>query len=625
MNGKNFKQRIISFILVLIMAIGMLPLSAVNGADSLFAGGNGTQENPYRVSTTEQLSAVRSNLDAYYIQINDINLLTVKNWIPIGSDKGNGTSKLFNGQYDGAEYSIYNLTINTGEYDTVGLFGSCGGKSIISNINLQNINIDVDKSSTDYSEIKTYTEVCVGGIVGKSGIPGEDYAIIMNCSVSGYVNVKNCLNALVGGIVGHGNASQCVNYANINVLNNRKAWNSESVSGTVCCGGVTGHTGMTGNIISKNINYGDITATAGSFVYCGGISGKYGRFNYCINYGDIEGTVVSHDGWNTFASNSNVGGIVGATYLYETNNLVNMGNISAYAFGITNYFDTISSSAGGIIGYLGNNDSGKIENCYNGATNIVSYRHKFINGKQEIIDANAGRICGAQQQGGYNENLILEAYSVNTKTNGEISKESMTKIGKDGETVSIDFINVEIDRIYAVIAPNEINPFEVEKKDITNEKILKFIEKAESQPVNGGNIYNLDGRPWCMDFVVWCASQVEIPLVVSEITDVPFIYNTRNCNNAYYWYSERGRIHSEPKIGALVLFWYEDYRENASYYGHVGIVVGINNDKTINVVEGNLGGEVAHTTWPKNVDTGWCYYSSTYDIDIYIGGYAYID
>ena len=82
MNGKNFKQRFISFILVVVMAMGILPLSAVNGAE--FAGGDGTKENPYCVSTAEQLNAVRNNLDAYYVQTKDIDLVGFKNWVPIG-------------------------------------------------------------------------------------------------------------------------------------------------------------------------------------------------------------------------------------------------------------------------------------------------------------------------------------------------------------------------------------------------------------------------------------------------------------------------------------------------------------------------------------------------------------
>ena len=42
-----------------------------------FDGGNGEEGTPYYVSTPEQLNEVRNNLDAYFIQTNDIDLTSV--------------------------------------------------------------------------------------------------------------------------------------------------------------------------------------------------------------------------------------------------------------------------------------------------------------------------------------------------------------------------------------------------------------------------------------------------------------------------------------------------------------------------------------------------------------------
>ena len=47
-------------------------LAAENSAG--FAGGNGTKEAPYQVSTPEQLNHVRNALDAYFIQTQDIDM-----------------------------------------------------------------------------------------------------------------------------------------------------------------------------------------------------------------------------------------------------------------------------------------------------------------------------------------------------------------------------------------------------------------------------------------------------------------------------------------------------------------------------------------------------------------------
>ena len=155
-----------------------------------------------------------------------------------------------------------------------------------------------------------------------------------------------------------------------------------------------------------------------------------------------------------------------------------------------------------------------------------------------------------------------------------------------------------------------------------NEKISKFIEIAKDQ-VGNGNKYNSDGAAWCADFVLWCAKQAEIPMVSSEseINSTPFVYKSRYCPTIYSWYSKQGRIHSEPKPGALVLFWFEDYSDNTTYYGHIGIVVGVENDK-INVVHGNWSKKVSNNWWNKDIGS-LCYTGKDYKM--FIGGYAYID
>ena len=42
--------------------------------DSPFAGGKGTTEDPFQVSTPEQLNEVRNYMNKYFIQINDIDM-----------------------------------------------------------------------------------------------------------------------------------------------------------------------------------------------------------------------------------------------------------------------------------------------------------------------------------------------------------------------------------------------------------------------------------------------------------------------------------------------------------------------------------------------------------------------
>ena len=128
-----------------------------------FAGGYGTEKNPYLIATAEQLDAVRKDLDAHYKLIADIDLSKWGNWVPIGGTPafGAGTNKYnkaqygagaFKGSFDGNGHVISGMTIKVKEVTPFmqeksndrfyGLFGIIGGATI-KNLGLVNYNIDV--------------------------------------------------------------------------------------------------------------------------------------------------------------------------------------------------------------------------------------------------------------------------------------------------------------------------------------------------------------------------------------------------------------------------------------------------------------------------------------------------
>ena len=87
-----------------------------------FAGGDGSQSNPYQVSTLPELNQVRNYLNAHFIQINDIDVSSTSTW-----NNGQGFNPIgesgapFSGSYDGQGYSITGLFINRLTTD-IGLF-----------------------------------------------------------------------------------------------------------------------------------------------------------------------------------------------------------------------------------------------------------------------------------------------------------------------------------------------------------------------------------------------------------------------------------------------------------------------------------------------------------------------
>jgi len=171
-------------------------------ANVTFAGGDGSVENPFQVSTPEQLNEVRYHLGAHFIQINDIDMSAAttaggifynngEGWEPIGSSFfGN----VFSGVYNGNGHRIIGLQMDRhGNVETLqssfGLFGYNSG--INKNLGLADGNI---RASSERRGIN------VGGIVG------HNEGLIRNCFNTSDVSAHNPNIPQpvthVGGIVG---------------------------------------------------------------------------------------------------------------------------------------------------------------------------------------------------------------------------------------------------------------------------------------------------------------------------------------------------------------------------------------------------------------------------------------
>lgn len=181
-----------------------------------FAGGSGSEEDPYQVATARQLNTIRYFLYAFahFILIDDIDLAFETGdpggefwneglgWEPIGNIYDRFTTT-FNGQ----GHTITGLTINRPSLEYIGLFGALGEGGEIVELALE----DVDISGNNR----------VGGLLGY-----QDYAQIMNCYVTGSV----AGNSNVGGLVGYNGFSSAI----IN------SYATASVSGSSSVGGLVG-------------------------------------------------------------------------------------------------------------------------------------------------------------------------------------------------------------------------------------------------------------------------------------------------------------------------------------------------------------------------------------------------
>lgn len=389
-----------------------------------FDGGDGTEEDPYLLSTVEQFNIVREDLAAWYLQTQDLDLSSIPEWEPIGyccaqkNDDGD-TVKIscpFTGSYDGNGYAIRNMRISkiSTQYRKVGLFGYSEG--IIKNIALQGSSIDISVTDhPDYARGFFSEYVCVGGVVGYS----SEHGTVTGCSNSGSIAVRSTdsTQIYVGGIVGFGGCSWCTNYAEVfGSCNTHVDSNSDA---RMHVGGILGQTCAINQKISSCVNYGTVTGHTSLYngqndIYCGGITGSHGALTSCVNFGTISGSVAYDKAISMYCS---VGGLSGETSAGSGNypvirDSVNFGNVYAYSSS-----DKTACCAGGLFGDL----NGEATNCYNVAEMIYA-DPQVVNIQKEERYSYVGHIIGQYHSApGCG---ISDCYSLNTTKLGAAESRS---------------------------------------------------------------------------------------------------------------------------------------------------------------------------------------------------------
>lgn len=172
---------------------------------SIFASGDGTEENPYVIKTAEQLRAFAGSMNdkldytgKFVALAADIDASGAE-WSPIG-----GSEYAFNGTFNGRGYTVSGLSLGTEEapfaLDSenlyIGLFGVLGNGAYVKNVNV---------SVAFYTKYEA--SAYVGGIAGYADgnrtTGNFTGAVIDGCNVTGTIkHVGDKGNQFVGGIVG---------------------------------------------------------------------------------------------------------------------------------------------------------------------------------------------------------------------------------------------------------------------------------------------------------------------------------------------------------------------------------------------------------------------------------------
>jgi len=247
-----------------------------------YAGGSGTESDPFQIATVGQLELLADSpedYDLYFILTDDIDLsIRTYSTALIGPDPN------FTGSFDGAGCMILNLTIDTGgaSTDYLGLFGKIGPDAVVKNLGLENATI----IGGNYSD-------------NLGALAGHNKGIITNCYATGSISGDDYLGGLVG-YNGSGSISNCYAIGSVSSgdysyrLGGLVGMNNYGViSNCYATGSITGHDNLGGLVGS---NWGTIidcyaTGSVSGRKYLGGLVGmnSCGSISNCYATGSVTG------------------------------------------------------------------------------------------------------------------------------------------------------------------------------------------------------------------------------------------------------------------------------------------------------------------------------------------------
>ena len=411
-------KKLLSILMTLCL---MLAMCAVATAEApIFAGGAGTEDDPWQIATAEQLMALSATVNdgsaqgypgQYFALTEDIDLKGVE-WQPIGhmdlEDMSNYNCMFF-GTFDGQGHTISNVTFSS-DYPVcgVGVIGMNLGE--VKNLTVENVQIHC----TD-----TYS-MAIGGIVGYNMGAVHDVILTGTNDIAGV----NATGGICGGSTG--NTWNCaVDGTTIHVLGDNDFSDGRIIQCDVAeCGGlIIG--GSFGGTIDNCTAKGTVIAEGNEPVGMGGIAGCLEMMDSVTNCtADVE--IISQQGGHA------IGGLCGYSGTHTVGDiaLATEGVVTTVYPGVIDNCAVIvkmnvpgATHVGGLIGtglyYYGEETAFKISNC-------------TVNG--EIIGAvTPGAVAGRA------ENSVIESCEANVTLDGEAltdvigTTDKMYESGDQGE------------------------------------------------------------------------------------------------------------------------------------------------------------------------------------------------
>jgi hypothetical protein len=387
-----------------------------------YSGGTGEPNDPYQITTVEDLILLGDTLEDYYkhfILSADIDLdpnlpgHKVFDTAVIASNKYNvmgGQIIPFTGVFDGDGRTISNLMI-TGE-SFLGLFGYLGSEGVISNLCLENVNIHATGRNGAFSYIgglvgENYGSIemsySTGTIIGFRYVGG-----LVGNNRSGKIKTSYSTGTItgtsyVGGLSGnnwYGNIIQCYSSANVNGtydIGGLVGFNYNGIIATSYSTGSINGVGYVGGLVGDNFHGSIVFSHCTSLVngmddFIGGLAGRNG------------GSITTSYSTGTVTGSEYVGGLVGFNEYGGIATSRNIGTVS----GIRIVGGLVGHNKGSVTtGYntgavAGNEDVGGLVGLNEYGSISTSYSTGIVNGIKIVgglVGENSGSITMSYSTG----------------------------------------------------------------------------------------------------------------------------------------------------------------------------------------------------------------------------------
>ena len=322
--------------------------------------GDGTEENPYEISTLQLLRNVSEDSsvwDSHFIQTADIDAADTKNWndgsgfTPIGN-----STDYFTGTYNGKGHTISNLSILRSSSAQIGLFGHAENAAFDS-IGLVNVNIEggyYTGSLVGYASSDSISDCySTGSLEGKANVGG----LVGRCESSTSSILRSHNKATVTGSAG--STGGLAGYSEASIT---RCYNQGDVSGTILVGGLVGFAKSSPGI-TESYSTGNVSGESD----VGGLAGEASSspISLCYATGALSGTSHYIGGLVGLSLNSSIsssyatGAVSGVSYVGGlVGDQRGASTSGSYSTGLVSGTDSV----GGFIGH--NNASSTVSGSY---------------------------------------------------------------------------------------------------------------------------------------------------------------------------------------------------------------------------------------------------------------------